>query len=85
MISGGGHAMAGGLTVDAERIHELVASSTSGWHLELAQATDAMALRLDGLLAAEGVTPDLAGSFQAAGPRLAKAIRSLDSRWPTCA
>lgn len=68
LISGGGHAMAGGLTVDAERIHELVAFLDERLAPELSQATDAMALRLDGLLAAEGVSPELAGSFQAAGP-----------------
>ncbi|WP_339744976.1 single-stranded-DNA-specific exonuclease RecJ [uncultured Maricaulis sp.] len=68
LISGGGHAMAGGLTVNAERIHELVAFLDERLAPELAQATDAMALRLDGLLAAQGVSPELAGSFEAASP-----------------
>tara|TARA_R110000744_G_scaffold145205_6_gene257699 strand:+ start:21487 stop:23301 length:1815 start_codon:yes stop_codon:yes gene_type:complete len=68
LISGGGHAMAGGLTVDAERIHELVAFLDERLAPELAAATDAMALRLDGLLTAPGVSPELAGSFQAAAP-----------------
>ncbi|WP_417497628.1 single-stranded-DNA-specific exonuclease RecJ [Maricaulis sp.] len=68
LLAGGGHAMAGGLTVNAERIHELVAFLDARLAPELAAASDAMALRLDGLLTAPGVSPELAGSFQAAGP-----------------
>lgn len=68
LIAGGGHAMAGGLTVNAERIQELVAFLDARLAPELAAASDAMALRLDGLVAAAAVSPELAGSFEAAGP-----------------
>ena len=68
LIAGGGHAMAGGLTVNAERINDLIAFLDERLAPELAGAGDAMALRLDGLLTAQAVSPDLATRFAAAGP-----------------
>lgn len=68
LIAGGGHAMAGGLTVDPDRINELVAYLDAHLAPELAAAGDAMALRADGVLAASGVTADLAEMLERAGP-----------------
>ena len=60
--------MAGVLTVSVDRCHELAAFRDARLAPELAAASEAMALRLDGVLTAPGVSPELAGSFQAAGP-----------------
>ncbi|MEA1943392.1 MAG: single-stranded-DNA-specific exonuclease RecJ [Pseudomonadota bacterium] len=68
LMSGGGHAMAGGLTVDPDRINELVAFLDERLAPELAGAGDAMALKADGLLTASGVTVELAELLQRAGP-----------------
>ncbi len=68
LISGGGHAMAGGLSVDPDRITELVAALDARLAPELAAAADAMALRADGVLSASGLTLDLARMLERAGP-----------------
>lgn len=68
LASGGGHAMAGGLTVDPDRINELVAFLDDRLEPELASAGDAMALKADGLLTASGVTVELAELLERAGP-----------------
>ena len=68
LIAGGGHAMAGGLTVDPDRINELVAFLDDRLAPELAGAGDAMALKADGVLTAAGVTVDLAELLEQAGP-----------------
>jgi len=68
LISGGGHAMAGGLSVDPDRITELVAYLDERLAPELAAADDAMALRADGILSASGATADLARMLERAAP-----------------
>jgi single-stranded-DNA-specific exonuclease len=68
LTAGGGHAMAGGLTVDPERINELVAFLDERLAPELANAGDAMALKADGVLTASGVTVELAELLERAGP-----------------
>ena len=68
LIAGGGHAMAGGLTVEPDRINELVAFLDDRLAPELAAATDAMALEADGLLTAAGATAELAELLERAGP-----------------
>ena len=68
LTSGGGHAMAGGLSVDPDRINELVAFLDDCLAPELAQAHDAMALEVDALITAAGVTPDLADRLERAQP-----------------
>ena len=68
LTSGGGHAMAGGLSVDPDRINELVAFLDDRLAPELAQAHDAMALEVDALITAAGVTPDLADRLERAQP-----------------
>lgn len=68
LISGGGHAMAGGLSVDPDRITELVAFLDARLAPELAAAADDMALKADGVLSASGITPELAHMLERAGP-----------------
>jgi len=68
LTAGGGHAMAGGLTVDPDRINELVAFLDDRLAPELAGAGDAMALKADGVLTASGVTVALAELLEQAGP-----------------
>ncbi|WP_300541653.1 single-stranded-DNA-specific exonuclease RecJ [Maricaulis sp.] len=68
LVAGGGHAMAGGLTVDPDRINELVAYLDDRLGPELDRATDAMAFEADGVLAASGVTADLAEMLERAEP-----------------
>ena len=66
--AGGGHAMAGGLTVHPDAINALIAFLDERLAPELAAATDAMAMKLDGVLTASGLTPELAELLEAAGP-----------------
>ncbi len=68
LIAGGGHAMAGGLTVEADRINELVAFLDERLAPELAAAGDAMAMQLDGVLSASGLTVELAELLERAEP-----------------
>jgi single-stranded-DNA-specific exonuclease len=68
LIAGGGHAMAGGLSVDADRITELVAFLDDSLAPQLAIATDAMALKLDGVLTPAGTDIDLVELLEKAGP-----------------
>jgi single-stranded-DNA-specific exonuclease len=68
LSSGGGHAMAGGLTVDPDRITELTAFLDDRLAAELAQASDAMAMRLDGLLTPSSANIGLADLLSRAGP-----------------
>ena len=60
--------MAGGLSVDPDRITELVADLDTRLAPELAAAADAMALKADGVLSASGLTLDLARTLEQAGP-----------------
>lgn len=68
LLAGGGHAMAGGLTVQAGAIHALTEFLDSRLGPELDQAADAMALKLDGLLTPASATIELADLIQSAGP-----------------
>jgi single-stranded-DNA-specific exonuclease len=68
LSSGGGHAMAGGLTVDPDRITELTAYLDARLAPELAAAGNAMAVRLDGLLTPSSASLELAELFAQAGP-----------------
>lgn len=68
LLAGGGHALAGGLTVLADRITELTAFLDERLLEELAQARDANALKLDGVITPSGATIELAEAIQAAGP-----------------
>ncbi|MHA6288536.1 single-stranded-DNA-specific exonuclease RecJ [Maricaulis sp. CAU 1757] len=68
LLAGGGHAMAGGLSVDPDRITELVAWLDDRLAPELAAASEARALHVDGLLTASGLTPELAELLERAAP-----------------
>jgi single-stranded-DNA-specific exonuclease len=68
LISGGGHAMAGGLSVDPDRITELIAFLDERLTPELAKSGDAMALKLDGLISAAGIDVDLIDVLDQAAP-----------------
>ncbi|OLF78013.1 single-stranded-DNA-specific exonuclease RecJ [Maricaulis sp. W15] len=68
LLSGGGHAMAGGLSIDPDRITELVAYLDDRLAPELAAAADEMALRADGVLTAGGITTELAQLLERAAP-----------------
>ena len=68
LIAGGGHAMAGGLTVDADHLNEAVAFLDNHLAPELATAGDARTMTLDGVLTPAGLTADLAELLDGAGP-----------------
>ena len=68
LLAGGGHAMAGGLTVLADRITELTVFLDERLSEELENARDANALKLDGVLTPSGATIELAEALQGAGP-----------------
>ena len=68
LLSGGGHAMAGGLSCHPEQINDLITFLDERLAPELAAAGDAMALRLDGMIAPAGADLQLAELLQSAGP-----------------
>ena len=59
LLAGGGHAMAGGLTVEADKINALVEFLDDRLAPELANASESRSLRIETLVAASGVTLDL--------------------------
>ncbi|WP_294353385.1 single-stranded-DNA-specific exonuclease RecJ [uncultured Sphingomonas sp.] len=68
LVAGGGHAMAAGLTVVADRIDALAAFLDERLSEAVAQATANRALLVDTVLAPGGVTPDLVQALEAGGP-----------------
>ena len=68
LIAGGGHAMAAGLTMVADRIEELKAFLNERLADGVAHASSARALQLDASLAPRGVSPELVRAMEAAGP-----------------
>ena len=68
LVAGGGHAMAAGLTIDADRVAEFAAFLEERLAEKVAQATAERALLLDGLFAPGGVTPELVDAMEAGGP-----------------
>ena len=68
LVNGGGHAMAAGLTVEADRLNELIDFMQDA----LAHQTDGNApearLGIDGLVSVKGVTVDLVELLEQAGP-----------------
>lgn len=66
--AGGGHAMAAGLTVRADRIDALTAFLNERLASDVAAASGAAALRIDAVLAPRGVQPDWADAIERAGP-----------------
>lgn len=68
LINGGGHAMAAGLTLREEKIEALGAFLSKRLADDVAIASEARALKLDGAIAARGATRDLYELVQQAGP-----------------
>jgi len=68
LAAGGGHAMAAGLTVDADRIEELHAFLDDRLAVDIAQAKADRMLMVDSLLAPRGLNPALVTEMEAAGP-----------------
>jgi single-stranded-DNA-specific exonuclease len=68
LVAGGGHAMAAGLTVMADRIEALRSFLEMRLAEDVARATATRALQLDATLAPRGVAPDLVEALEQAGP-----------------
>jgi len=68
LIAGGGHAMAAGLTVAADRIDALRAFLEARLAEDVARAAAARALPLDAVLTPRGIAPDLVEALEGAGP-----------------
>ena len=68
LIAGGGHAMAAGLTVAADRIEDLAAWLDERLSAQVARATASMTTLLDLSVASGGLTPELVESLDVAGP-----------------
>lgn len=68
LIAGGGHAMAAGLTVAAERIEALTLFLNDRMAEGVARARDDRALMIDAMVAPGGVTPGLVEALDGAGP-----------------
>ena len=68
LISGGGHPMAGGLTVDASLIPELTAFLEAHMKDEVAQARKNLSFKVDAQIAPSAATPKLIETLQRVGP-----------------
>jgi len=68
LIAGGGHAMAAGLTVAAERIDELTTFLDERLSSEVGRDAGSRALTIDAALAPSGVSVDLVEALESAGP-----------------
>ncbi|WP_306094573.1 single-stranded-DNA-specific exonuclease RecJ [Qipengyuania flava] len=68
LVAGGGHAMAAGLTVSADRIDALAEWLDSTLEAQVARASASREMPLDLAVAPSGLTPELVESLEAAGP-----------------
>ena len=68
LIAGGGHAMAAGITVAADRIEALIEYLDERLAADVARSRDDKALFLDAVLAPRGVCPDYCDAIEAGGP-----------------
>jgi len=68
LIAGGGHAMAAGLTVAADRIEDLAAWLDERLSAQVARATASQTTLLDLSVTPGGLTPELVESLEIAGP-----------------
>ena len=68
LVAGGGHAMAAGLTVENGKVGALAEWLDARLGREVASASASQALLLDLALAPGGLTPDLVGTLEQAGP-----------------
>ena len=68
LSAGGGHAMAAGLTVAADRVGELADFLEERLAAKIAQSSAGRALLLDAVLATGGVNPEIVAAMEAGGP-----------------
>ncbi|WP_037538194.1 single-stranded-DNA-specific exonuclease RecJ [Sphingomonas sp. PR090111-T3T-6A] len=68
LVAGGGHAMAAGLTVEAERLDALADFLDDRLAADVAAASEARALLVDAVVGPGGVTPELVEALEAGGP-----------------
>jgi len=68
LVAGGGHAMAAGLTVAADKIDALADFLDDRLASAVARARDDRALLIDAVLAPAGVNPDFVAAIEAGGP-----------------
>lgn len=68
LVAGGGHAMAAGLTVAADKIEALSDFLNARLAGDVALASESRALLIDAVVAPGGVTPDLANALEEGGP-----------------
>ncbi|MBV2150995.1 single-stranded-DNA-specific exonuclease RecJ [Sphingobium sp. AS12] len=68
LVAGGGHAMAAGLTVAADRVDALADFLDDRLSTAVARARDDRALLIDAVLAPAGVNPDFIAAIEAGGP-----------------
>jgi single-stranded-DNA-specific exonuclease len=68
LVAGGGHAMAAGLTVAADKIDALAEFLDARLSADVAKASEDRSLQLDAVVAVGGVTPALVEALEAGGP-----------------
>jgi single-stranded-DNA-specific exonuclease len=68
LVAGGGHAMAAGLTVDADRIDALADFLDDRLAADVTAASEARALLVDAVVGPGGVTPELVEALETGGP-----------------
>ena len=68
LVAGGGHAMAAGLTVMADKVDALADFLDDRLSAAVARARDERALLIDAVLAPAGVNPDFVAAIEAGGP-----------------
>jgi single-stranded-DNA-specific exonuclease len=68
LVAGGGHAMAAGLTVDADKIDALAEFLDARLAADVARSIEGRSLLLDAVVATGGVTPTFVDALEAGGP-----------------
>jgi len=68
LISGGGHAMAGGLTVQADKIPQLTAFLNEELQDDVTEARKNLSIKIDALLAPKAVSQSIIETINAVGP-----------------
>ncbi|WP_324827538.1 single-stranded-DNA-specific exonuclease RecJ [Qipengyuania zhejiangensis] len=68
LVAGGGHAMAAGLTVDADQVDALAEWLDATLGTQVARASASREMLMDVAVAAGGLTPDLVFSLEEGGP-----------------
>ena len=68
LVAGGGHAMAAGLTIAAERLEEFAEWLDATLEGQVTRASASQSMVLDVAVAPGGLTPELIESLEAAGP-----------------